>query len=151
MLFSGDAAADVFNRLFVPNVEADRPDMGTAARTQGAYQSSYRTPILPAFLSVIDDPTMKTFEGHALFGSYKVDDEGVPVAPVTIVDHGKLINFLIDREPVKDFPASNGHGRAALGQAAHSKAGVILIKPLAPLTDAALHAKLIAIAKAAGP
>lgn len=150
VLFSGDAAADVFNRLFVPNVEADRPDMGTAARTQGAYQSSYRTPVLPAFLTVIDDPTMKTFEGHALFGSYKVDDEGVPVAPVTIVDRGKLVNYLIGREPVKDFPASNGHGRAALGQSAHSKAGVIIIKPLAPLTDAALHAKLIAIAKQQG-
>ncbi|QMV18532.1 peptidase U62 [Granulicella sp. 5B5] len=150
VLFSGDAAADVFNHLFVPNVEADRPDIGTAARTQGAYQSSYRTPVLPAFLTVIDDPTMKSFEGHALFGSYKVDDEGVPVAPVTIVDHGKLVNYLIGREPVKDFPASNGHGRAALGQGARSKAGVILIKPLAPLTDAALHAKLLAIAKQQG-
>ena len=50
VLFSGDAAADVINRLFVPNVEADRPDIGTTARTQGAYQSSYKTPVLPAFL-----------------------------------------------------------------------------------------------------
>ncbi|MGA8940679.1 MAG: metallopeptidase TldD-related protein [Acidobacteriaceae bacterium] len=150
VLFSGDASADVFNRLLVPNVEADRPDMGTAARTRGAYQSSYKTPILPSFLSVVDDPAMRTFEGHGLLGAYKVDDEGVPVAPVDVVVRGKLMNYLIGREPVKDFPDSNGHGRAGLGQGAHSRAGVILIKSLDPLSAEALHAKLLALAKEQG-
>ena len=128
--FSGDAAADVFNKLFVPNIEADRPDIGTSARTQGVYQSSFKTPVLPPFLSVVDDPDLRTYDGRGLIGAYKVDDEGVTVAPVDIVEHGKLMNYLIGREPVKDFPASNGHGRAALGQPAHSRAGVILIKTL---------------------
>ncbi len=150
VLFSGDAAADVFNRLFVPNVEADRPDIGTTARTQGAYQSSYRTPVLPSFLSVVDDPTLRSFEGHALLGAYKVDDEGVPVTPVNIVEHGKLTNYLIGREPVKDFPESNGHGRAALGQGAHSRAGVIVIKSLEPLSAEAMQAKLLGLAKEQG-
>ena len=124
VLFSGDAAADVMNRLFVPNVEADRPDMGTTARTQGAFQSSFRSRVLPEFLNVVDDPTKTTFDGQPLLGSFAVDDEGVPAKPVTIVDHGKLENYLIGRSPVKDFPSSNGHGRAAPGQAAHSRAGV---------------------------
>jgi TldD protein len=150
VLFSGDASADVINKLFVPNVEADRPDVGTNARTQGAYQSSLKTPVLPTFISVIDDPTMTSFEGKALLGSYKVDDEGVPVEPVTIVDRGKLINYLVDREPVKDFPESNGHGRAALGQAAHAKAGVIVVKPATAFSDAEMHAKLLALAKEQG-
>ena len=150
VLFSGDAAADVFNRLFVPNVEADRPDTGTAARTRGAYQSSYKTPILPSFLSVVDDPTLRTFEGHGLLGAYKVDDEGVPVAPVDVVVRGKLMNYLIGREPVKDFPESNGHGRSALGQGAHSRAGVILIKSSDPLSAEALRGKLLALAKEQG-
>jgi TldD protein len=148
VLFSGDAAADVFSRLFVPNVEADRPDIGTTARTQGAYQSSLRTPVLPAFLSVVDDPTRKSFDGQPLMGAYVVDDEGVPVEPVTVVDHGKLVNFLLGREPVKDFPASNGHGRAALGQAARSRSGVMEVTSSDPLSDAALQAKLLALAKA---
>ncbi len=147
VLFSGDAAADVFSRLFVPNVEADRPDIGTTARTQGAYTSSYRTPVLPAFLTVVDDPTKKTFDGEALMGAYAVDDEGVPVAPVTVVDHGKLVNFLLGREPVKDFPASNGHGRAALGQAPRSRSGVEIVTSSEGLTDAELDAKLVALAK----
>ena len=150
VLFYGDASADVINNLFVPNVEADRPDMGTTARTRGAYQSSLHTPVLPQFLTVVDDPTMKTFEGKDLMGSYGVDDEGVTVAPVTVVDHGKLLNFLIGREPVKDFPESNGHGRAAPGQAAHSKAGVIVVKSSQDLTTAQMHAKLLALAKQQG-
>jgi len=150
VLFSGDASADVINNLFVPNVEADRPDMGTTARTQGAYQSSLHTPVLPQFLTVVDDPTMKTFEGKDLMGSYAVDDEGVPVASVTVVDHGKLLNFLIGREPVKDFPESNGHGRAAPGQAAHSKSGVIVVKSSQDLTAAQMRAKLLALAKQQG-
>jgi hypothetical protein len=147
VLFSGDAAADVFSNLFVPNIEADRPDIGTTARTQGAYQSSLRTPVLPSFLSVEDDPTLRSFQGKALLGAYSVDDEGVPVAPVTIVDHGKLLNFLLGREPVKDFPASNGHGRAALAQAAHSRAGVIEVTSSESFTDAQMQAKLLALAK----
>jgi TldD protein len=150
VLFSGDASADVFNRLFVPNIEADRPDIGTSARTQGAYQSSFKTPVLPTFLSVVDDPTLRTFEGHSLLGAYKVDDEGVPVEPVDIVVHGKLMNYLVGRQPVKDFPESNGHGRAVLGQSAHSRAGVLIIKSSEPLSAEAIRAKLLALAKEQG-
>jgi len=150
VLFSGDAAADVINRLFVPNVEADRPDMGTTARTQGAYQSSLHTPVLPVFLTVVDDPSLHTFDGQTLVGSYAVDDEGVKVEPVTIVEHGKLVDFLLGREPVKDFPESNGHGRAAPAQAAHSKAGVIVVTSSQGLTSAEMRAKLVALAKQQG-
>ncbi len=150
VLFSGDASADIFNRLFVPNIEADRPDIGTSARTQGVYQSSYKTPVLPAFLSVVDDPTLRTFEGHSLLGAYKVDDEGVPVEPVDIVVHGKLMNYLVGRQPVKDFPESNGHGRAVLGQSAHSRAGVIIIKSSDPLSAEAMRARLLSLAKEQG-
>jgi hypothetical protein len=150
VLFSGDAAADVFDKLFVPNIEADRPDTGTTARTQGMYQSSFNSPVLPSFLTVIDDPTLHNFEGHSLLGAYAVDDEGIQVAPVTVVDRGKLVNYLVGREPVKDFPESNGHGRAILGQSAHSHAGVLIVKPDAKLTSEAMKAKLLALAKEQG-
>jgi hypothetical protein len=32
---------------------------------------------------------------------------------VTVVDNGTLVNYLIGRAPIRDFPASNGHGRAS--------------------------------------
>ncbi len=150
VLFSGDAAADVVNRLFVPNIEANRPDMGTSARTQGAYQSSYKSPVLPAFLTVVDDPTLRSFEGKPLVGAYAVDDEGEPAEPVTIVDHGKLVSYLVGREPVKDFPESNGHGRASLGGPAHPHVGVLMVKSGDALTLDQLRDKLIALAKDQG-
>lgn len=147
VLFSGDAAADVFNRLFVGNVEADRPELGTSARTVGAYQSSLRARVLPDVLSVVDNPLETTFAGHALLGAYTVDDEGVPAEAVTLVEKGKLENYLIGRTPVRDFPSSNGHGRATPGQAARSRIGVLIFRPVTPLTAAAMHAKLLALAK----
>ncbi len=87
--------------------------MGTTARTTGAYQSSFRARVLPEILNVVDDPRLTTFAGHELLGAYKVDDEGVPAQAVTIVEHGKLTNYLISRTPIRDFATSNGHGRAA--------------------------------------
>jgi TldD protein len=74
----------------------------------------------------------------------------VPVEPVDIVVHGKLMNYLVGRQPVKDFPESNGHGRAGLGQSAHSRAGVVIIKSSEPLSAEALRAKLLALAKEQG-
>jgi len=150
VLFSGDAAADVMNRLFVPNVEADRPDLGTTARTTGAYTSSYKSRVLPEFLNVIDDPLQKTFNGKSLLGAYDVDDEGVPAQAVNVVTDGKLQNYLIGREPVRDFPTSNGHGRAAPAAAAHSRSGVMIVKPSKAVSAADLNKRLLAMAKEQG-
>ena len=150
VLFSGDASADIFNRLFIPNVEADRPDMGTTARTQGAYTSSLHASVLPDFLDVTDDPKLKTFAGHELIGSYEVDDEGVSAQAVELVSKGKLDSFLIGREPVKDFPSSNGHGRAPVAQPAHSHSGVFLVKSTQQLSDTAMNQRLLALAKEQG-
>jgi TldD protein len=150
VLFSGDAAAAVMNQLFVPNVEATRPEMGTTARAQGAYSSSFHASVLPPFFTVTDDPLTTTFAGHTLLGAYAVDDEGVPAQAVKIVDKGKLENFLIGRTPIRDFPESNGHGRAPAGQAARSHSGVVLFKASEPSTPAALNARLLTMAKDQG-
>jgi predicted Zn-dependent protease len=150
VLFSGDAAADVMDRLFIPNVEANRPGMGTTARTQGIYTSSFHARVLPDFLNATDDPLMTNFAGHALVGAYAVDDDGVPAQAVDVAGNGKLENYLIGRTPVRDFPASNGHGRAALGQAARSLQGVMLFKSNEPLSASAMNARLLAMAKEQG-
>jgi TldD protein len=113
VLFSSDASDDMFFDLIVPNVLGRRPAPGRPARTTGAFASSWKGRVLPQFLSVVDDPTVEMFAGRSLGGSYKVDDEGVPAGPVTVVDKGNLVNFLIGRQPIRDFTASNGHGRAS--------------------------------------
>lgn len=150
VLFSGDASADVMARLLVPNIEADRPAMGTTARTTGAYASSYKSRVLPVMLSVTDDPLMAKFAGKALLGAYAVDDEGVPAQSVDVVVKGVLDSYLIGREPIRDFPSSNGHGRSAPGQPARSKAGVVIVKPNEALPVSELNQRLLAMAKEQG-
>ena len=115
VVFYADAADDVFAGLVGSNVLGRKPQPGRPARTTGQYATSFKSKVLPDFLTVVDDPTMKEFQGHSLVGSYEVDSEGVKAAPVTVIDKGQLINYLVGREPIRDFPESNGHARAALG------------------------------------
>jgi predicted Zn-dependent protease len=147
VLFSGDAASDVMNRLFTGNIEADRPDLGTSARTRGTYASSYKARVLPEFMSVVDNPLQTTFQGHSLLGAYKIDDEGVPAQSVNVVTNGLLDSYLIGREPVRDFPSSNGHGRAAPGAPVQSRSGVLVFTSNHPVSPDDLNRQLLAMAK----
>jgi predicted Zn-dependent protease len=57
-----------------------------------------------------------------------VDSEGVKAQAVNAVEHGVLSNYLIGRQPIRDFPASNGHGRAAPGSLPGPNLGVLQVK-----------------------
>jgi hypothetical protein len=150
ILFSGDAASDVMAHLFVPHIEADRPAIGTTARTTGEYSSSYKSRVLPTILDVTDNPLMAKFDGKTLMGAYTVDDEGVPAESVDVVVKGILENYLIGREPVKDFPSSNGHGRSPVGRVAQPQAGVVIVKSPEAVPIGELNKRLLAMAKEQG-
>jgi hypothetical protein len=74
----------------------------------------------------------------------------VAAQPVKLVTEGRLVNYLLGREPVKDFPASNGHGRAALTTGARPSIGVLKITDANGLSDAELNRKLLDMAKERG-
>jgi hypothetical protein len=150
VLFSADAASDAVHELVASAVTAVRPDMGTEARTKGPFASSYHARVLPDFIDVIDDPSLKTFKGKALVGAYNVDDEGVPAQSVKLITDGRLENYLIGREPVRDFPRSNGHGRAALTGPARPSISVLDVTAHQGLTEADLNNKLVNLAKERG-
>ncbi len=114
VLFSADAATDVFRDLVGDNILGRRPELGKNARTTGAFANSYKTRVLPDFLSVVSDPTISFYQGHSLLGHYEIDDEGVRAQRVTVIDKGILVSYLLGREPIRDFPLSNGHARVAL-------------------------------------
>jgi predicted Zn-dependent protease len=128
VLFSPDAATDVVASLVGSNVLGRKPQLGKPNRTVGAFATSFKTRVLPGFLSVIDDPTLQDFEGKSLVGNYEVDDDGVKAQPVTLIDNGTLINYLVGRQPIRDFPSSNGHGRAGAGAYPSPNLGVLLLK-----------------------
>jgi hypothetical protein len=150
VLLSGDAAADTIHELVAPAVTATRPELGTEARTKGAFASSYHTRVLPEFFDITDNPAEKTYKGKNLVGSYSVDDEGVPAQAVKLVVDGRLENYLLGREPVRDFPKSNGHSRAALTGSPQPVIGVLEVTAKDGQTDADLNQKLLAVAKDRG-
>ncbi len=115
VLFTAEAAKHIFWTILGPAITGDQPAPGDSARTTGAFASQYKSRILPDFLTIVDDPTATYAVDRALVASYGVDDEGVKAQPVTVVDKGVLVNYLIGRRPIRDFPHSNGHGRGSPG------------------------------------
>jgi hypothetical protein len=99
---------------------------------------------------VVDDPGLKSYAGKGLVGAYAVDDEGVPAQAVNLVTDGKLESYLLGREPVRDFPQSNGHGRAGITGAARPSLGVLKISAKDGVTDDELNKKLMDMAKDRG-
>ena len=150
VLLSSDASADEVRSLIANSVTATRPKLGTEARTNGPFASSLHARVLPDFLDVVDDPSLKSFDGKDLVGAYAVDDEGVPAQPVTLVNAGKLESYLVGREPVRDFPQSNGHGRAGITGSPRPVIGVLKVTAKDGLSDDDLREKLLDLGKDRG-
>lgn len=150
VLFSADAATSTFERLIVPNILGIRPDLGNPARTNGEFASYYKGRVLPDTFTVVDDPKLKEIDHQALAGSYDVDDEGVEAQKVTVIDKGVLTNYLLGREPIRDFPHSNGHGRTALAGAPRPSISNLIFKAANGIPFEELKKKLIDMCKDQG-
>ena len=147
VLFSNDAGASVVTELIEPNVLGRKPKLGENARTTGYWSSSYKTRVLPDFINVLDDPTISSLGGHLLFGSYNLDDEGGKAERVLLIGKGQLVGYLMGREPIRDFPVSNGHGRATATAGADPHPGNLILESSHPQSDAELKRKLIELAR----
>jgi TldD protein len=72
-----------------------------------------------------------------------VDSEGVKAQAVPVVDGGMLNNYLLGRQPIRDFPASNGHGRAAPGSFPSPSVATMIVKSSEAQAPDALKHKVI--------
>jgi len=104
-----EAAGVFFHEALGHRLEGERQNDNKEGAT---FKGQIGKPVLPTFVSVLDDPTLRKVGNVSLNGFYKFDDEGVFSRPVTLVDHGILRNYLKSRTPVKGSLDSNGHGRA---------------------------------------
>ena len=122
VLFEARAAAPLLAQILGPAVNGARPPVsftpvmeqllsGLGGKSDWITRIGAR--VLPASVTVVDDPSAKEFQGTALLGSYAVDDEGVRAQKVTLVENGALKSELMSRRPGPDFDQSNGHGRSA--------------------------------------
>jgi TldD protein len=139
-LLSGRAAAVFFHEVLGHRVEGQRQ----RGRDEGqTFTKKVNEKILPDFLSVADDPTLRTLDGTELSGFYRYDDDGIPAARVEVVTDGVLKNFLMGRLPVKNFSNSNGHGRAQAGRMPVGRQGNLIVSSSKTMPDAQLRTRFI--------
>jgi len=139
-LLSGRAAAVFFHEVLGHRVEGQRQ----RGRDEGqTFTKKVNEKILPEFLSVTDDPTLRTLAGTELSGFYRYDDEGIPAERVEVVKDGILKNFLMGRLPVKNFSNSNGHGRAQAGLMPVGRQGNLIVTSSKTIPDAQLRTRFI--------
>jgi hypothetical protein len=115
VLFEGQAAAEIFAQNFAPYLVSQRQQL-TEQGTQDnerytAFQNKIGGRVLPEFLSVDAEPSLKDFGRTYLAGSFTIDDEGVQAQDVNLVKNGYLKSLLSSRIPTRRIHQSNGHYR----------------------------------------
>jgi len=146
-ILRGRAAGVFFHEIFGHRIEGHRQKDEDEGQT---FTSRVGQPILPAFLSVVDDPTLAQLAGYDLNGHYRYDDEGVPSERVTLVEKGVLRGFLMSRAPIAGFPRSNGHGRRQPGAEVVARQGNLIVEAHQTVPYAELRKQLLAEVKKQG-
>ncbi len=140
-ILEGRAAGVFFHEVFGHRIEGHRQKELTSGQTFASYIGK---DIAPDWLSVYDDPTIVTLNGVQLNGFFRFDDEGVRARRVSLIDQGKLVGFVLGRNPIKGFPTSNGHGRRAPGLPPVARQGNLVVEASKSVPRADLEALLIA-------
>jgi predicted Zn-dependent protease len=138
-ILSGRAAGVFFHEIFGHRVEGHRHRSADDGQTFGG---KVNESVLPSFLSVHFDPTLKMRGRTELMGHYVYDDEGVRGQRVTVVDQGLLKTFLLGRAPLRDFPQSNGHGRGEPGVVPVSRQSNLIVEASGTVTSQRLVERL---------
>jgi TldD protein len=121
VLFEARAAAPLLAQILGPAINGSRPPISFQPIVEqmmgnlggkSDWSGRIGARVLPASVSLVDDPAAKDFHGTPLIGTYSVDDEGVRAQKVTVVDNGTLKGLLMSRRPGNDSDQSNGHGRS---------------------------------------
>ena len=146
-LLSGRASGVFFHEVLGHRLEGQRQRGDEEGQT---FTKKLNQPVLPEFLSVTDDPTLRSINGTRLAGSYEFDDEGVAAAKVEVIKNGILRNFLMSRMPIEGFDHSNGHGRSQAGYMPVGRQGNLIVTSTHTVKDSELRQMLLDEAKKQG-
>ncbi len=124
-ILDGEATGVLFHEVIGHRLEGERQLDDEEGKT---FKGQVGKPIIPSFLSVVDDPSLEKLNGITLNGYYKFDDEGVAARRVFLIKDGLLKEFLTSRTPVEGFAHSNGHGRSAPGEKPRARMGNTIVQ-----------------------
>jgi TldD protein len=139
-ILEGRAAGVFFHEVIGHRLEAHRLRNDVDGQTFG---KKLDQPVMPAFLSLYDDPTLVKIGPVFLNGHYFFDDEGVPAARASLVEKGVLKGFLFGRTPARGFARSNGHGRRQEGHPLVARQGNLVLEASETVPASTLRARLI--------
>jgi len=139
-ILSGRAAGVFFHEILGHRLEGHRLKSDTDGHT---FKARVGEQILPQFISVTYDPTIREQGKFVLSGAYEFDDEGVRAEKVTVVKDGILRDFLMNRTPMEGFSRSNGHGRANPGSAPVSRQSNLIVESANMIPESKLRQMLI--------
>lgn len=146
-ILTGRAAAVLFHEVLGHRLEGHRQKDEDASQT---FTKKLGKRILPAFISIVSDPTLERVDGTPLMGFYRFDDEGVAGRKVTLVEKGILRSFMMSRSPISGFSKSNGHGRKELGQLAVGRQSNLIVVAHATSSADGLRRRLIELCRKQG-
>jgi TldD protein len=147
VILEGRAAGVFFHEVMGHRVEGHRQKRDDEGKT---FADHVGKPVLPAWVDVIDDPTIVEAAGEQLNGYYRWDDEGIAAAPAVLVDDGVFRGFLMSRSPIPGFPESNGHGRRSIGRSPVARMGNTMVTVSKSVSRDALREQLRAEVRSQG-
>jgi predicted Zn-dependent protease len=139
-LLSGRAAAVFFHEVLGHRLEGHRQRDEDEGQT---FTKKVGQEVIPKFLSIVDDPTIREVNGTKLSGTYEFDSEGVPAQRVELITNGVLKSFLTSRMPIKGFEHSNGHGRNQPGLMPTGRQGNLIVTSSQTVPEKDMRQKLI--------
>lgn len=146
-ILESDAAGVLFHEAIGHRLEGERQGNDAEGKT---FRGQVGRGVLPAFISIYDDPTVREAAGKQLNGYYLYDEEGVKAQRVPLVEGGVLRNFLLSRKPIEGFSKSNGHARAQSNHKPIARMANLIVESKKQVDDRQLKAMLIAEAKKQG-
>jgi TldD protein len=141
-LVMGRASGVFFHEILGHRLEGHRQKEENEGQT---FKKKINEKILPEFLSVTSDPTIRYFRKTPLAGSYTCDNQGVKSRRVSLIENGILRRFLMSRSPIDGFSQSNGHGRRQPGLAPVSRQSNLVVTAAHPVSTDSLKRMIIAL------
>jgi TldD protein len=139
-ILSGKASGVFFHEILGHRLEGYRLKSESDGQT---FKKKIGEQVLPNFLSVIFDPTIKEFHRLFLSGAFSFDDEGTKAEKVIPIRDGTLKDFLMSRTPADKFPRSNGHGRSQPGAKPVSRQSNLIVDSKNSMGEDQLRQRLI--------
>jgi predicted Zn-dependent protease len=142
-----EAAGVLFHEAVGHRLEGERMEDDQDGQT---FRGQVGQVVLPAFLSIVDDPTLEEANGVPLNGFYAFDEQGVPAQRTVLIRDGRLERYLLSRRPVRPFDRSNGHGRAQGNRSPMARMANLIVESRRQVKNAALKRMLMAEARRRG-